>query len=206
MPSVRTFTVLLGASLLGLACGGRAQCQLTWLPADPAPALTGDAESLGLWDPDGAGPLTTRLLVGAGGFPGLSGGTGVDMPLVAFDGSDWTGVPVPAGASYVTAIGNVLGQTAVATLHVAEPPGAPGFLYCKVSILTPGGYTVIADHVRGWISAIAEYGGEIVFTGRFTGRGYPYETQSLANIARVTSSGAIVGFGAGITGPLGTGA
>ena len=205
MPSVRTFTVLLGASLLGLACGGRAQCQLTWLPADPAPALTGDAESLGLWDPDGAGPLTTRLLVGAGGFPGLSGGTGVDMPLVAFDGSDWTGVPVPAGASYVTAIGNVLGQTAVATLHVAEPPGAPGFLYCKVSILTPGGYTVIADHVRGWISAIAEYGGEIVFTGRFTGRGYPYETQSLANIARVTSSGAIVGFGAGITGPLGTG-
>ena len=139
MPSVRTFTVLLGASLLGLAGGGRAQCQLTWLPADPAPALTGDAESLGLWDPDGAGPLTTRLLVGAGGFPGLSGGTGVDMPLVAFDGSDWTGVPVPAGASYVTAIGNVLGQTAVATLHVAEPPGAPGFLYCKVSILTPGG-------------------------------------------------------------------
>lgn len=197
--------VLLGAFLLGLAGAGRAQCQLTWLPADPAPALSGRTESLGLWDPDGTGPLTTRLLVGTAGFQGLSGGTGVGMPLVAFDGSDWTDVPVPADASFVTAIGNVQGQTVVATYHVAQPPGAQTFPYCKVSILTPGGYTVVADHVRGWVSAIAEYGGEIVFAGSFTGRGYPLQTQSLANIARVTTGGAIVGFGAGITGPLGSG-
>lgn len=174
-----------------------AQCALDWLPTDPLPFLRGNTNRLGTWDPDGSGPLAPRLL--AGGF-GLRGGTFVGARAAAFDGVDWSEVALPPGGEVVR-IGNVLGQTAVVTYHTLPVPGQPTFDYYKVSLLTPGGYTVVVDHVNGIVNAIGEYGGEMVFAGAFTAIGYP-SAVPFARIARITTSGQLASLGSGFPGTV----
>ena len=41
-----------------------AQCSTVWSSGGPQPELTGDGRCSVLWDPDGAGPATPKLVVG----------------------------------------------------------------------------------------------------------------------------------------------
>ncbi len=41
-----------------------AQCNNTWVPGDPFPGVNGAVQAMKMWDPDGAGPLQPRLVVG----------------------------------------------------------------------------------------------------------------------------------------------
>ncbi len=68
---------LVSAALAALSLGSAdpvsAQCSNEWRAGDGLPGTNGTIESLGLWDPDGAGPLTERIV--AGGFLTVAGRT-----------------------------------------------------------------------------------------------------------------------------------
>ncbi|MBL8750183.1 MAG: hypothetical protein JNK78_13540 [Planctomycetes bacterium] len=57
-----------------------AQCNNTWVPGDPFPGVNGAVQAMKMWDPDGAGPLQPRLVVG-GSFnaAGATAATGLAM-------------------------------------------------------------------------------------------------------------------------------
>ncbi len=90
MPSKLTLfavplVVALGSRLVG-------QCTLTW-SGNPQPQLSGRAICSTLWDPDGAGPLPQRLVVGGSNLLGGSQLLGTHQPsshgVMTWDGSVW---------------------------------------------------------------------------------------------------------------------
>lgn len=79
----------------------RGQCGTAWSSAAPEPALDGYGRCSALWDPDGTGPLPTRLVVGGSA---LVGGTSpVAQRVMTFDGSRWQPLgPGPGTTGEVT--------------------------------------------------------------------------------------------------------
>src|SRR5689334_1820878 len=74
------------SALLVSDAAGLGQCQ--WQALGP-PGTNNAVFSLMEWDPDGAGPSPSRLLVG--GVFTAAGGNSSIRQLAAFDGSSWTG-------------------------------------------------------------------------------------------------------------------
>jgi len=93
------------SALLGFSATSLGQCQ--W-QALGSPGTNNAVYSLMEWDPDGAGPLPPRLLVG-GAFT-MAGGNSSIRQIAAFDGTAWTGfgsgffVPLSTAAIYAMAV------------------------------------------------------------------------------------------------------
>ncbi len=96
LPFARLFTALTAGLFLLLAPA--AQCVPQWLPGDPRPVPDGYTTSSAIWDPDGAGPLTARLLVGGG----MKVANNNQEDVLAYDGSTWA--PLGSANGYVTAL------------------------------------------------------------------------------------------------------
>lgn len=195
---MRHLVSLARAGLLALAASSaiaKAQCDLVWAASDPSPYLTGTITNMVTWDPDGAGPLTARLVVGSRN--GVSGGNFTGAYLAMFDGTDWTELP---SADPVTRIGVVQGQLLVATGHVLWANPTTPIYYNNVSVRSLSGSTTICSQVRGDIEVIAEFNGEPVIGGRFSEIGIGSPSQ-LRHVARIPASGPAVGLGTGMSGP-----
>jgi len=104
----RTPARLLTSALLGLGSTLTAQCALEW-SGSAQPRLSGHGRCSTLWDPDGAGPLPLRLVVG--GDTLLAGGSfaGLTLPnqqrVMTWDGSTWQPLgelPGPAGSTVLS--------------------------------------------------------------------------------------------------------
>lgn len=82
----RTFLL---AIICAFACSPRplaAQCTSEWHSGGPVPEVMGFANCSTLWDPDGAGPLPQRLVVG-GSL--MVGGMSANHLVTTWDGSEW---------------------------------------------------------------------------------------------------------------------
>ena len=104
MSSPRTRFGLL-ALLLSLPLAG--QCTPTWQSGGPQPQLTGYGRCTALWDPDGAGPLPQRLVVGGfnllGGAQLIGGIQPVTQRVMTWDGSTWEPIGGgPGGSGFAT--------------------------------------------------------------------------------------------------------
>jgi trimeric autotransporter adhesin len=101
-----------GAGLVALlvSCGPTLS-QCAWDALAP-PGTSNVVYCMTEWDPDGAGPLPPRLVVG-GNFP-MAGGNSAIRQLAAFDGTTWTGF----GSGF--ALGNPAAIYAVAVLNTGE--------------------------------------------------------------------------------------
>src|SRR5262245_35600357 len=76
-----------------------AQCLPQWASGGPQPQLSGEGACSVLWDPDGAGPLPQRLVVGGGLLKG--GAEAPDQRVMTWDGAQWQSLgngPGTAGA------------------------------------------------------------------------------------------------------------
>lgn len=82
--------VSLAIALASAAAPSIGQCPTVWTPASPQPQLSGVSTCSLVWDPDGAGPLTARLVVGGEGLGG--GFAGPNDNVLTWDGSEWQAV------------------------------------------------------------------------------------------------------------------
>ncbi len=160
-PSMRNRSLVVFLPVLGLAGlhALPAQCQSSWLPGEPYPTPIGDARASALWDPDGAGPLPVRLVVG-GKF---SAAAETDASTAIFDGTQWT---VPTIQSHlVTALGVHNGD-----LYAAMRVPGSGFPSMDVTwIATLNGLAWLPVGITsGVVFAITSYNGDLVVGGNFT--------------------------------------
>ncbi len=100
-------TLLAVPCFLALAQPLAAQCGLTWSPGNAQPHLSGHGRCSTLWDPDGAGPLPQRLVVGGQGLLGGSQLLGGTLPsiqrVMTWDGSMWQSLGSgPGGTAYAS--------------------------------------------------------------------------------------------------------
>jgi hypothetical protein len=201
---MRHLVSLARAGLLALAASSaiaEAQCDLVWAASDPSPYLTGTITNMVTWDPDGAGPLTARLVVGSRN--GVSGGNFTGAYLAMFDGTDWTELPM---ADPVERIGVVQGLLVVATKHEGLINPTTPYYYNDVHVRTLSGISTKCRLVMGPIEAIAEYNGDMIIGGKFADIG----SSQFLRIARIPMSGVPTpaalgsGIGSGPGGPNAT--
>jgi hypothetical protein len=81
-----------------------AQCILDWSSNLPQPQLSGSGRCTALWDPDGAGPLPLRLVVGGKNFMAgdrlLGSGLPTSQQVMTWDGNTWEPLgPGPSSSS-----------------------------------------------------------------------------------------------------------
>ncbi len=65
----------------------RSQCSMQWGSGTPRPALAGSGECATSWDPDGAGPLPVRLVVGGSDL--VAGSAAAGQRVMTWDGTEW---------------------------------------------------------------------------------------------------------------------
>jgi hypothetical protein len=82
-----TIRLVLVCSLGGLAQSLTAQCTTAWSSGVPQSELSGLGKCSTTWDPDGAGPLPERLVVG--GQRLIGGSQPIDQRVMSWDGSQW---------------------------------------------------------------------------------------------------------------------
>lgn len=147
-------SVLLPAALVaftGFALSLAAQCTTTWSSGGPQAQLSGWGRCSTQWDPDGAGPLGLRLVVGGSLLKG--GSAPVDQMVMTWDGSEWQALGPGPGT-------NPAGTAVVDTLIVWN-----GLLVAGGNF-TGGGM----DHVALWNGA----------AWQGLGSGFPIGVQHLA--------------------------
>src|SRR5688572_1646448 len=93
---MRPITFLFASVLLAVCCRpASAQCQLEWSSGGPQSQLSGTAKCTTLWDPDGAGPLPQRLVVG--GTALLAGDEPTNQRVMTWDGTEWAALGTGPG-------------------------------------------------------------------------------------------------------------
>lgn len=93
--SLRALRVLVLSLGVGAASVG-AQCPLEWTPLGPQRDLTGSGLCTTLWDPDGAGPLPQRLVIGGSS---LAAANALGQRVVTWDGTQWEALGPGPGTS-----------------------------------------------------------------------------------------------------------
>jgi hypothetical protein len=98
LPSIalRLALVLFSALCLGPAIGAQ-QCPLEWSSGGPQAALVGSGVCSTTWDPDGAGPLPQRLVVGGANL--TAGSVLRPQRVMTWDGTTWDSLGNSPGAS-----------------------------------------------------------------------------------------------------------
>src|SRR5262245_50901997 len=87
-------------ALLAIAClrhAATAQCPLVWSSGGPQRELTGDGQCSTIWDPDGAGPLPSRFVVGGAAL--VAGDEPLDQRVMTWDGTRWEALGPGPGTS-----------------------------------------------------------------------------------------------------------
>lgn len=167
-----------------LPAGLPAQCAPQWQPGDPLPHVRGIVGATTSWDPDGAGPLPVRLVVG-GTF---QVGSTMATEVATFDGSEWVPLGDPPGQS-VTALTVWNGQL------IAAGSGNGTFLVSwNGSSWQPVGPF---GQAGGWVRSLAVYNGELIAAGFFS-----HVDGVLCNSVARWNGTTWAAFGTGVTGSV----
>lgn len=106
MPLPRTSLVV--SICLALAEPLAAQCLINASAGSPQPELTGYAHCSTLWDPDGAGPLSQRLVVGGHYFLAGAHLQSTQLPsaqrVMTWDGSTWEPLDSGPGTGHLSSV------------------------------------------------------------------------------------------------------
>ncbi len=102
-----TGNALVVAALASFGLPLAAQCATGWSSGGAQPQLSGWGTCSTLWDPDGAGPAVTRLVVGGEYLKG--GSAGIDRMVMTWDGTRWESLgsgpgTAPVGTALVNAV------------------------------------------------------------------------------------------------------
>ncbi|MCU0867107.1 MAG: hypothetical protein MUC36_25265 [Planctomycetes bacterium] len=180
------FHLLRSLVLVPIASAAIAQsCRLEWTAGDPVPYARGSVIASAVWDADGTGPAPSLLVCG-GEF---SAGTLVDVPIAAYDGSQWLPLGTPAGIR-VTALTVSNGQLIAASLN------ANGF----TTVASWSGTAWLTMGVSyGFVRTMTTHAGSLYIGGSFTG----VTGTAAANVARFDGT-AWSALGSGTNGPVST--
>jgi hypothetical protein len=157
--------VLSAFTLVLLGVTATAQCDPQWLPGEPYLAPRGAVRASAIWDPDGAGPLSTVLAVAGGFDAATTNGAGV----ATFDGSQWT------------VLGDVGDQPTALAVHNGE-------LFAAVTtVISFPPFSITQHDVKRWngtawqvigtlpsssfVNTMASFNGRLVIGGFFTAVG-----------------------------------
>lgn len=166
--------VFLCASISSTDAG--AQCTLSWKPSDGLPGTDGDVRAIGLWDPDGAGPAPSLLVIG-GAFSVV--GNIHAANVAAWDGEQW--LELGSGTNgEIDAITTFNGDLILGGLFSSTGD----FPANNIARWNGSTWQPLDAGVNGRVSALTVYNGELVAAGAFTSAG-----QAVANrIARWNGS------------------
>jgi hypothetical protein len=158
-------------------------CAPQWLPGDPRPVPAGTVVATTTWDPDGAGPLTSRLV--AGGL--FAVGTETQVRVATWDGTTWTRLGAPLGSVRALAVH-------AGSLYAATYSGLNG---ADVELWNGTAWQVVGHVASGAIEALVSYGGTLVAAGSFPS----ISGVTASRIARWSGT-SWSAFGSGITGDV----
>ncbi|MFA6045351.1 MAG: immunoglobulin domain-containing protein [Phycisphaerales bacterium] len=158
--SVRQLFLAL-AALLGLVSAARAQCPEGWLQGEQQAGFTSNVYCMTTWDPDGAGPLPARLVVGStGDIPGLQ-----STKIAMYDGANWIALGDGFNSS-VNALAVYNGD-----LYAGGDFTATGSISCRYLARWTGTTWVQVGTGTGLnssVNALAVYNSELYIGGVFT--------------------------------------
>jgi hypothetical protein len=136
-----------------------AQCTPVWQPGEGVPSPLGIAQAMSVFDPDGAGPGGSQLLVGGAFAVGAS----TTNMLAGFDGTQWlpagTGAPTNSSSSSfrVSAFAQFQGQLIAAV--------AGGGRAIRSLWAWNGTSWQVLSNITGDVLAMTVYNGELVVAG-----------------------------------------
>lgn len=160
MPSshvVRACCVLLFA----LACLAKAQCEPTWASASPQPQLSGSVFCSALWDPDAAGPLPQRIVVG--GISVSGGSLPAGSKVGTWDGTRWLGLAAGPGTSGVVQAFAVWNGSLVAAGDFT------GGGISRLALWDGSAWQPFANPFTGSINVLTVWNGNLVAAGTSSG-------------------------------------
>jgi trimeric autotransporter adhesin len=150
--------VMVGILVLVGLCGPKAsaQCAEQWLPGEGMAGVDGDGSVIAsvTWDPDGAGPKDSVLVV-AGGF--WSAGDVSAPGIAAWDGERWSAVSSSGGGQALA-------------VYNGDLIAAAGTGVRRFDVLT-GTWQVLGGGMNHMVRALTVHNGELIAAGFFTSAG-----------------------------------
>ncbi|HEX5053176.1 MAG TPA: hypothetical protein VFZ65_15480 [Planctomycetota bacterium] len=160
MPScarpVHLFAAVLAAFAFAPCKPIAAQCLPEWLPGEPKPVPGGIVNASTTWDPDGAGPAPSVLVVG--GL--LTAGTSSQVAVATYDGTTWSPLGALAGTVRALAVHN--GQ-----LHASVTSVTPFGSFASVQVWDGSTWQAIGNLGSGFVNAMTTFNGQLVVAGSF---------------------------------------
>jgi hypothetical protein len=157
--SVRLAIILISFGDAAIAYG---QCPYGWKPSSPVPGADGTLSASTLWDPDGPGPLGSRVVVG-GDFWVIGDVTAKNVAM--WDGRTWQ----PFGAG-VGAPGFGVGSLAVCNGELIAAglfSDAGGIPVANIARWDGAQWRPLGSGVSNTVTAMAAYDGSLYVSGEF---------------------------------------
>lgn len=150
----RRVVLCLVSLLATVAIPAAAQCDLAFQPTEPVATPTGPASAMQVWDPDGAGPAPSVLVVGGR----VAVGSRLDSSVVSWDGAQWHAVGSPPIGT-CTALGVYSGHLIAAISHSSLSSDIVAF---------DGTSWRVLGSMNGIASAMTLFNGNLVLGGPFS--------------------------------------
>lgn len=135
-----------------------AQCTTSLQSGGPIATLRGDVVCSVLWDPDGAGPLPTWLVVGGGDLTG--GDTSFPVGLLAFDGAQWRDIGFGDHLVFALAVFN--GELVVGGQFVLQTAGGSAM---NIARLSGSSWLPLGHGFAANVLAMTVFAGQLVVGG-----------------------------------------
>jgi hypothetical protein len=162
-------TVVSPALALCVLAGSRAAGQCEWrLGPAQSGALDGNIKAATLWDPDGAGPLPARLVVGGNLL--TRAGLSAASNIAVYDGASWMPMGAGIGQSTVEAVATFNNEL-IAAGGFTSAGGQPVSNIARWNGTSWSGLGVGVSGSSGLVSTLAVYNGSLYAGGSFFSAG-----------------------------------
>ena len=153
---------------------GQRPCDPQWLPGDGVSGVDGDVRATVLWDPDGAGPLTTKLVAG-GAFRIAGSKSATNIAMYDLENASWSAL-----GSGMSAVNGVTGSViyALAVLPSGELVAGGNFAIAggvaanNIARWNGTAWSALGSGLNGFVHALSILpNGDLLVGGRFTSAG-----------------------------------